>query len=409
MEQLGRYMEAVTLVVLDHWPDAADCAAVGAGRPRRRGGGVRLLRGKSGPGSFPIRCSPYHVDLRPQVVDSDTMAEFRQSTIRIPWVRHVVEAGTRPTMYRDYLWVPPDGRLVKGQARQLSQIDEPVILLLGEPRMGKTDVLTFDVGGGRRLIEGREIAVSDVPSDEPWIVDALDGHSQGPEGALADLERRLRSNPVPTRLWLSCQTANWTEEAGKQLARIVGNRALGAYVLAPLTWHNVQQACEGARALLDQIEQLDLHALASRPLALRSWLDLCAQGALPNSRTEFYRVACEGACGGDERVLVCAGRLAAWMVLAQEEAIGEGREVLTWKEIAGEPTELIGGKEVALRSGDLRQVVRTGMIVPHQGRFIWRHRSLADYLGAWYLARRNISGDRLVALFRHPAGGVERH
>jgi hypothetical protein len=243
---------------------------------------------------------------------------------RYPWARLVYSLGERPP-YRDrHGWVSRElGGALTAAPLETYQ-DQPVIVLLGERGVGKSDVLLVEAA--RLKADGADQYFLDLPrlrTDDRSaqklaaalgleqdggpprfvLLDNLDeAIDNGPgawellPGFLDDLGAEGRSR---LRLRIACRSSRFPASFRAELdAMWPGHvRYLG---VAGLTRADVVIAaeCNGLdTALVDQLERRRLVPLASWPVTLNPLLAAAAQGSpLPENAEQAFAQACERLC-----------------------------------------------------------------------------------------------------------------
>jgi hypothetical protein len=346
--------------------------------------------------------------------------------------------------------------------RTLASLTEmPVVILLGEPGMGKSTSLEDEA---RRLrVAGEAIhhcrledygsevsfreAVFEDPVVQTWIAGTGTLHlflDSFDECTIPKADKVLLHGlgVLPTDrlvLRISCRTADWPASlTGALLAKWDNNSqnletadqaapVANEYELVPLRIRDVINAARVrgivADAFLSVVRDKDIGAFAARPASLRMLLDIWLKdGGLPNQRASIYQRGCEllaaennstrleegdvGALSAGQRMAL-AVRIAAMMQLSGKSSVWRASN--EWH--AGENDlirrELLGWQE----SGDhlafavvekaLDETLSCGLFTGHgPKRMGFGHQSWQEFLAAWYLNRRLADPARLLDLLQ---------
>ncbi len=299
--------------------------------------------------------------------------------MRYDWQRYWVPRGQSPKLLdRGFLLDPesewawaygPTGKTLADLA------DIPCLVLLGEPGIGKSDVLLRDhaIASERNA---RQSAVAplwvDLRSfgDEDRLERRLTTHPdiqrwiQG-DGILELFldsldECLLRIDTVATLLpdtlsvlpWerlclrIACRTGDWPSTLEHGLARLWGEEKVGVFELAPLRRADIVLAAEAngldPDGFLAEIADREAEPLANRPVTLDFLLRTRREGTpLPARRADLYLKGCQllaaegsesridagrrGGMGAAERIAL-ATRIAAATVFSNRYAVWTGSE-----------------------------------------------------------------------------------
>jgi hypothetical protein len=345
-------------------------------------------------------------------------------------------------------------------ARRLGDlVDEPCLVLLGEPGLGKSHAIGDAVAelrqAGRQVhrvnlgaYEEAESLISAIIDSAAWrtwrgsesvLIVFLDGldeallHVKAIHKRLIVLLQELGQDLQRLRLRISCRSAEWLPGFDGELARVFDSTDVPSHLaLAPL---RASDAAEAARAegldgdrFVSEIFERDLGRLAAFPLTLRMMLDVIASsgGALPETQAKLFdrailRLAEEHDAGRRRasmgralhvgRRVAIAERIAAALILAGKAAIasdlttGSGSD-LTIRELEGfseQDPEAAGGASFPVAVEQVQEVLATALFVDlGGGRLTFAHRSIAEYLAARYLARHQMDEEQVMSLLASP-------
>lgn len=334
-----------------------------------------------------------------------------------------------------------DGTL--SEAKQLSDFGTMrAWVLLGDPGAGKTK--TFEALAalhGDKPITARDFVEMEPPSGgypTPVFIDGLDEFSAGSgDGftALGRIRSRLQALGTPA-FRISCREADWrgsTDSAALQ--RLVGQGQFAELHLAPLNSEQVLQFAAywlqsteaEAQAFVIQAQRRDLEGLLTNPQTLRLLIEAVGAdpGHWPDSKKKTYQLACAKlVCEQNEdhlaaqrdtsltdtQLLDAAGYLSAVMLLAGCSAIAIQRGVEPKPHVVELPTLLANSKDMPTLNA-CRAALRTQLFAGDgTGNFTPAHRTVAEYLGARFLAERiglhRLPANRVLALLQGEDGGV---
>lgn len=346
----------------------------------------------------------------------------------------------------------PDIGHVKAFARIT---DTPVLLLLGEPGIGKTVAITAEresiraavAGRGERILwpdlqavsspETFEKAVTNTAEFQAWLtgeavlhlyLDALDECKMRVPTLGRLLTNALRDGPAE-RLWLrlTCRTAEWSDELETDLKRLLGGDRVKAFELLPLSRSDVARAVVAngidEAAFFQYVQRTGAAALASRPVPLDFLIRCFRRGDLPSSQVDLYERGCLALCEESEhrietglapalaapQRLAVAKRIAACTIFSTRSVLLFGRDEAEIPADALRMAELAGGYEQAGQSSievtetALRDAVDTGLFTSRGAKVLgWAHHTYEEYLAARYLSDRALSPQQILPLIVHP-------
>jgi len=312
-------------------------------------------------------------------------------------------------------------------------------VLLADPGAGKSDVfatLAFSEGG--IYVSARDFVDLDLPANwqEPLFIDALDeitsGHASGAT-PLSLIRQKLQRLGTP-KFRISCREADWRGNAdGDALKRLAGDDNFAELHLTLLShrqsvaliahWQTCPEA--QAEAFMQEAQKRDLEDLLDNPQTLRLLVKaVAAQGGdWPTSKTKTYEMACaqlvrehndehlannRDSTPPDDQTLLAAGYLCAVMLLS-------GSAAIAWQRQGQPPASVVILPELhsTAPAPDLptcRVALHTRLFRGNGTGDFWPvHRTVAEYLGAHYLAARINAGlpaSRVLALMLGEDGGL---
>lgn len=345
-----------------------------------------------------------------------------------------------------YLRDPDEFPELSKDQRTLDQLaDEPCLLLLGEPGIGKSTVLREQLVGDRtmngsdlcRRLDLKSIDSVGLDSDvfhSRWFATWRDGSHQLnlwldsldeclgrvehiTSKLLARLEELDDAERQRLKLRIACRTGQLPARLPGELKTLWNNR-LGIYELLPLRRKDVEAEVRGRRPqdaepFLQEVDRRQLGVLASRPITLKLLLRIAAGQPLPADRAQIYQRGCWAFCedpdsdrlSNDRRRrrldtgvrLRIAEYLAAAMVLSQrlsivldEEQAGEQtRQAITLRELRLAENALSPAAETWREPDYLEVLTDTGLFTAGtHGCMVWQHQTYAEYLAASWLAQQ---------------------
>ena len=317
-----------------------------------------------------------------------------------------------------------DGPVTIGQ-EGLVGLEGPIVVL-GEPGMGKTQLLRWLAGNAghvfataRKLNNFRGDRARLMGAASTIVIDALDELSIRGEGDAVDLVlQRLGDLDYPDFV-LSCRVADWRSAANASaIGEQYENRRLLVLHLEPLTSHDIRQLLVAefaddvskADAVIRHFHEANLDGLLNNPQTLKMVATVARKGALPSGRAELFGRAVEELRKEhrDDRAdlqldeataLDAAGAAFASLILTGSDALisqeaNPGEDEIPLAEAAALP----GGRRLDKILGS-RLFATAGAA----DRFSYWHRSIGEYLGSRWLARQAntvLKRKRLLALFQ---------
>lgn len=312
-------------------------------------------------------------------------------------------------------------------------------VLIADPGSGKSDAFqTLAKAEGGHYITARNFAELGVPTQwsQPVFIDGLDEITGGNATGLTPLGRiraKLQELRTP-RFRLSCREADWRGNTdGDALRYLVGEDNFLELHLAPLDTAQIQtlvmhwqQSSEAnAKSFIQEAKDHDLEGLLDNPQTLRMLVKALgtADKSWPDSKTRTYEMACGQLVREhnaehlatqrqqtlpDSKVLDAAGYLSAIFLLSGNTAIALQRRsepepgVLALPELPSHAS-----------APDLpycQAALHTRLFRSNGSGDFWPvHRTVAEYLGARYIATRIQAGlpaKRVWALLLGQDAGV---
>jgi hypothetical protein len=244
---------------------------------------------------------------------------------------------------------------------------------------------------------------------------------------LADELPKLPLNRLKLRI--ACRTAPWPLLLENALKAGYGNDNFAATELVPLRRVDVLEAAtlsgiSKPNAFLERVDQLQIAALASRPITLTMLLDTFQrEGDLPANLLDLYEKGCLILCEEQNESRRAAGRTGTLSpasrsaVAARIAAVTQfGNRFAVWTGTAaagGLPedvavSQLVGGNEFAEQKIDVSndmvvETLGTGLFSSRgPERLGWSHQTFAEYLAARYCINNKLPIQQLRSLVFHP-------
>lgn len=371
-----------------------------------------------------------------------------------PWKRYWFPEGN--VHYQDFvqggfLQLPPAeySHFYPAAPKQLANLTKmPVLVLLGEPGYGKSQILSDEKN---RLSEQQPddlIIFFDlktaVPGDEKQLLDEdkfrlveqgrrlwilLDGLDEctlpSPANWLIDRFINKINNPERVFVRITCRPSYWPEQlqiAFQDRWSSVAKAAVETWRLCPLLEDDVRTAAQlssiDAESLLKTIAERHIEQLAALPVTLQFILGLYQKGELPSQRTEIFEKGLQLLCADSperrsstikSQISVdvrfqTATRIALGYILQGCNGIWNGPSVecssglfdakqVTSKKTQPEVTELTVNETLE----------QTGIFARLDGeRFQFASRTFGEFLTAWFIANSNVSIAQKLKVLLHP-------
>lgn len=346
-------------------------------------------------------------------------------------------------------------RALNPDIRTLSELDQPCLILLGEPGMGKTTELQQSLEKLRAALEGSKDDIlfrdlNEYSSDALFVqdvfksgqftswasgswtlhlyLDSLDECQLRVRTVARLLARRLQEAPTERlRLRLVCRSADWPKFLTAELEKAF-SREVTICELLPLTRREVRTAAAesgfDADSFMQSVRDSRGAALAQRPLTLKFMLhSFRSEQRLPQCRSELFEVGCRKLCGewnprrlgtglsGDlelDRRLVVAGRLAAVSILCNRPRFqihgsdGQPEGAVTVAELAG-GIEMDGIDSFEVTEAMIRETLATSLFTAAGGETLaWGHKAYGEFLAARHLLSSKLDLSVLMNILTNP-------
>ncbi len=312
-------------------------------------------------------------------------------------------------------------------------------VLLGDPGSGKTTTFHMLADGEG----GTPVSASDfldlMPPPEgyraPLFIDGLDeAVAQDGKSPMGRIRSKLQQLGTP-QFRLSCREADWRGSVDSDaLQQLVGAAKFAELHLTPLDTaqsikfaaHWLQCGDAQAQAFVEEARVRDLDGLLTNPQTLRMLTEAVGghADAWPRSKQEAYARACEklvreqnkehlaaqrDTSHTDAQLLHAAGYLCAVMLLSGSASIALQRMGAPRPHVL-ELHSLTADTAATPGLAACREVMRTHLFTGNCiGNSIPVHRTVAEYLGARYLAQRmqdHLPANRVIALIQGEDGGI---
>lgn len=309
--------------------------------------------------------------------------------------------------------------------------DLPAYVLLGDPGAGKTESFKREAEeSGNKYIRARDFATFEPDAEckeRILFIDGLDEmRADGGDGRtpLDHIRRHLERLGRP-RFRLSCREADWLGASDSEaLKRVSPDGEIVALHLDPLSYDDIAEILRHKSGVSDPVEFMHqaqehgLEELLRNPQTLNLLVDAVGGKAWPQSRSEIYAMACDNLVSEKNRehrqakrgqalpadsLLDAAGYLCAIQLLsgiagyALDEESAD-KQHYCWKSLKQERLPLLAALKTNLFQGDGEE-----LRIPV-------HRSVAEFLGARYIAMRveneGLPFGRVLALMTGEDGGI---
>ncbi|MCI0580262.1 MAG: hypothetical protein L0332_27080, partial [Chloroflexi bacterium] len=377
------------------------------------------------------------------------------------WIRYWYSRDDNPTFGEDGLLQRLDSPLYLmyglPDPQQFVEINSllnvPVLILLGEPGMGKSFALreayqrlTIAGTGSHSFhnladFETAEELTEEIFQNERFLawqqgdsiyhlfLDSLDEariHIRAITTKLTKSFQTTSGNLERLRIRIACRTADWPQDFEEALKNLWGTENVAAYILAPLQQQDVIQAAQQIQGLNDgnefwkEVIEKEATPFAARPITLDFLFDeYVTTGQLPSTRKELYERGCKKLCTEfnvphaerdelkPEHRFIVAARIAATTIFTGHSSIRlktlveNASNSLTTEECAGEK-ESVDGLEFYIHDSYVRETLDTALFRGGEVRE-WAHQTYAEFLAAWYVSH-SLSLPQIKSLIFHPDG-----
>lgn len=325
------------------------------------------------------------------------------------------------------------------------------LLLLGEPGCGKsvelkrlsesaglpnTRLVRLGVTGEESRLERRleqELAALHSRDGVPvLLLDSIDeALFELPKaiGVILDVLARDREAnlAVPLRIAVTCRTGALPPDLLLRLQTIVGETK--AFELCTLRRRDAELAAsaEGIdpEAFLREVADRESEPFAANPSTLKLLLALAKSGSIPAAKVELYQHGLLGLCtqpsereavqnvplvGGDpispKQMLALARRIAACVIFGGKATIAlqetADPEHLTIASMSGGSESLQGEKIDATPTTLRHTLAHSGLFVRFGQGMTFVHRSMAEFLAAWFVVSSDLADAQLDSLVTSP-------
>lgn len=310
--------------------------------------------------------------------------------------------------------------------------DRQVYVLLGDSGSGKTTAFKEEAEkSDGNYITARNFITSEgglVDSDKPLFIDALDEMRAGGENPRTPIDKiRKHLQKIKSPFRLSCREADWLGENDSQALRDIlpGNIEPAILHLDPLTEQNIEEILKNKNVhnpgeFISKARGHYLKTLLANPQVLNLLIDAVEKGNIwPESRKEIYKMACQKLVTEEnhehryaklnefsDRLLHASEYLCAIQLLSGIAGFAQDKSKANKDYF--EISALQNTKNLPLRDALKTNLFQTG----GEERRIPVHRSVAEYLGARYLAKLVNSKDnplpfeRVLALMPNETGFI---
>lgn len=301
----------------------------------------------------------------------------------------------------------PSGHFTR-QALPLSDFrDEHAWVLLGDPGSGKSVSLREEAEAlGApilRIDEFLEVGLEEPLDGKPVFLDGLDEvRAHSGEFLISKIRGRLKEYGYP-KFRIACRAADWYGSSDQvEIAKATPTKEIRVLYLDPLSQEDVRVILQRNHGVLDPdsfikaAETHRLEQLLTNPKTLEVLAKARRDEVFPRSKAEAYRLACESQVQefnwhhvpkhemevAIPRLLEAAGKIFSVLLMANQDGIALSPE--------SRGTRYCLLSEIHPKEYSVSQHVLHSRLFTANGsnRLIPNHRSIAEYLGAWWLARR---------------------
>lgn len=331
----------------------------------------------------------------------------------------------KQTLEKEHPFIP---RTLVHQDRRHSRIydteldpSQAPIVILGEAGMGKSRLLAhLATQAGWDIVRADEVDLIDNSTSKVWLIDALDETADTTsDKALKEVLQELKKSNYPSFI-ISCRTSDWLH--AKHASWIQA-----AYGKEPTVLHLQPFDDEGIQAFLPEylnskqiinlqshLERFGFTHWLGNPHTLKLIAESAAHDKIPRNRSELFQYAVEQLVSEHNDLktnnafalkdaLELAGAVCAALILTGHTAIS----------LKAKQTRLTDFPLVELEKipngNRIKDLLGTRLFrALDNNRFTYIHRSIAEYLAAYWLTREPLPGRnqrRLLGMF-HQHGTV---
>lgn len=376
------------------------------------------------------------------------------------WQRYLCPANVPYERTEDGYLIPPDAGQYWRRNEHLQTLDslayEPCVIILGESGIGKSTAMSQAAACLRQQLGPEDYIVeesfakysargeltSELFGNEKFnawrtgmgslslFFDGLDEAHEKIDVLLAGLIANLDRLPRK-RLYLciASRPAAWPVDKEAELCSLWGLSDLPKYKVTVLSRQDVYLAAQSNRVppeiFLQELIECEITPLAAIPITLDMLIrQHQLTGSLPTTRSELYSKACIELCTEPNprhrrasrydittapQRLIIAARLAALSLfsgnnLIVSEPVSEPLSSTEAQihEFTGF-VESINGEDINVGERAILETLDTGLFMVQNDRFAWMHRSLQEYLAAYYLHQHALHLIQLTSLFEAPS------
>jgi hypothetical protein len=350
--------------------------------------------------------------------------------------------------WSDFMNSPNDSFFVSRSAREIPKSQEALVIemveqpvenfrqisawvLLGEPGAGKTQALKQEaIESGGHYIRIAEFIDADI--EQEWqgktlFLDGLDEVRASGEAlsVIQKIRKQLKRLGCPP-FRVSCRAADWHAATDMQdLTQVSPDNKIVQLQLVTLDEEDISKILTHKYGFVDPQRFIDesqvrgVFELLKNPQTLGLLVDAVADGELPETRTETFRLACEKQLEDPNPRYSQINRNNQVSTKALLDAAGQLSAIILLSNYLGVALERHKANEYFLFVGDLEvvdlqllnRVVKSRLfLLDSQDRFVPSHRTIAEYLAARWLAEQldanQLPRRRLLNLLLGSDGGV---
>lgn len=308
--------------------------------------------------------------------------------------------------------------------------DQAAYVLLGDPGAGKSEAFKMECEAVQGLpLRARDVVAGIVPTvfgHGTVFIDGLDEVRAGSsDGRLPfDAIRKWLHDSGRPRFRLSCREADWLGSSDREdMASVSPTHQVAELHLEPLDDEDIDAILASQpdlvpdrQAFLNQVARSGLSGLLRNPLLLDLIIQATREGREARTRAGIYQAACHqliqennrhhlpprGLGAGDTELAMEAAGLYCAIVL-----LSGLRGVALHGDAHAQDTVALSDLPAKLRGPFHDQALHSKVFTVTAGVAEPRHRSIAEYLGAWTLSRRIAQGlplQRVMALMQGQDG-----